>query len=204
MKLNGVRLTSTAGAGVVAGIAAWASWSHMVGVAMEVGEHSDIAHALPLSVDGLLVVASAAMVDDRRNGMKPRLSARIMFGVGVAASLAANIAHAQPTIGARIVAAWPALALLGVVELLSRRGKPIATSAVKTAPAKAAIEPSAAPAPASNRRGVATRKKVAKVAAKPVAKTHAQIAAAAGVSESTARRHVQAINNHQTPAEVPA
>ncbi|AYF30494.1 hypothetical protein CSH63_24205 [Micromonospora tulbaghiae] len=105
---------------VVAGIAAWSSWSHMVAVALRFGERPEVAYVLPLSVDGMLVVASAAMVEDKRAGRRVRWSARTAFAVGVAASVAANIAAAAPSPGARIVAAWPAVALLLVVEMLSR------------------------------------------------------------------------------------
>jgi len=134
VNLNITRLTSTIGAGAVAGIAAWSSWSHQVHVAMMVGEREEVALVLPLSVDGLLIVASAAMVDDRRNGRRPRLSARIAFAVGVLATVGANVASAQPTIGARLVAAWPAVALLLVVELLSRRGKTASSRREETLP----------------------------------------------------------------------
>ena len=121
--MNGTRIASITGAAAVAGVAAYSSWQHMVSTALRVGERHDVAMVLPLSVDGLLVSASIAMVDDRRAGRTPRWSARIAFVAGVAASLAANVAHAQPTWGARAVAAWPALALLLVVELLSRSGR---------------------------------------------------------------------------------
>ncbi|MHA4946083.1 DUF2637 domain-containing protein [Micromonospora sp. SD19] len=104
----------------VAGIAAWSSWSHMVAVALRFGERPEVAYVLPLSVDGMLVVASAAMVEDKRAGRRVRWSARTAFAVGVAASVAANIAAAEPSLGARIVAAWPAVALLLVVEMLTR------------------------------------------------------------------------------------
>ncbi|MFV2022786.1 DUF2637 domain-containing protein [Micromonospora sp. LOL_023] len=104
----------------VAGIAAWSSWSHMVAVALKFGERPEVAYVLPLSVDGMLIVASTTMVDDRRAGRRVRWSARIAFLTGVGASVAANIAAAQPALGARIVAAWPAVALLLVVEMLSR------------------------------------------------------------------------------------
>ena len=118
--MNGVRLARNLSAGAVAGIAAWSSYSHMVGVALHYGERPEVAYVLPASVDGMLIVASVAMADDKRTGRKVRTSARIAFVAGVAASLAANVAHAQDTIGARIVAAWPAVALLLVVEILSR------------------------------------------------------------------------------------
>ena len=75
---------------------------------------------MPISVDGMLIVASTAMVEDKRRGRPVRWSARVAFVAGVAASVAANIAAAHPSVGARIVAAWPALAMLLVVEILSR------------------------------------------------------------------------------------
>lgn len=123
MGTNTTRLASNLSAAVVAGIAAWSSYHHMVSVALSVGERPDVAYVLPLSVDGMLVVASVAMVDDRRNGRRVRWSARIAFATGVVASVAANVAAAEPTVGARIVAAWPAVALLLTVELLSRTGR---------------------------------------------------------------------------------
>lgn len=92
----------------------------MVAVALRFGERPEVAYVLPLSVDGMLVVASAAMVEDKRAGRRVRWSARTAFAVGVAASVAANIAAAEPSPGARIVAAWPAVALLLVVEMLTR------------------------------------------------------------------------------------
>lgn len=92
----------------------------MVYVALCFGERPEVAYVLPISVDGMLIVASTAMVDDQRGGRRVRRSARIAFLAGVTASVAANITAAQPTFGARIVAAWPAIALLLVVEMLSR------------------------------------------------------------------------------------
>ncbi|MEV0391782.1 DUF2637 domain-containing protein [Polymorphospora rubra] len=92
----------------------------MVAVALRFGERPEVAYVLPLSVDGMLVVASAAMMEDKRAGRRVRWSARLAFVAGVVASVAANIAAAQPSLGARIVAAWPAVALLLVVEMLTR------------------------------------------------------------------------------------
>jgi len=114
------RLARNLSTGAVTMIAAWSSWSHMVHVALRFGERPEVAYVLPISVDGMLVVASTAMVEDKRAGRNVRWSARVAFGTGMAASVAANIAAAHPTPGARIVAAWPALAMLLVVEILSR------------------------------------------------------------------------------------
>jgi hypothetical protein len=118
--VNVMRLARNTSTVAVASIAAWSSWSHMVHVALRFGERAEVAYVLPLSVDGMLIVASTVMVDDQRHGGRVRWSARIAFIAGVAASVAANIAAAAPTVGARIVAAWPAVALLLVVEMLAR------------------------------------------------------------------------------------
>jgi hypothetical protein len=50
-------------AGLIASIAAYVSYNHMAGVALRYGEASDAAHLLPLSVDGLIVVASICLVE---------------------------------------------------------------------------------------------------------------------------------------------
>lgn len=118
--MNPTRIARNLSTAAVASIAAWSSWSHMVHVALRFGERPEVAYVLPISVDGMLIVASTVMVDDQRTGRPVRWSARIAFLAGVTASVAANITAAQPTLGARIVAAWPAVALLLVVEILSR------------------------------------------------------------------------------------
>jgi hypothetical protein len=58
--LSILRMISTAG---IAGIAAWVSYGHMVSVAQKHGENSTSAHLLPLSVDGLIIVASVSLVE---------------------------------------------------------------------------------------------------------------------------------------------
>jgi hypothetical protein len=56
-----VRLVATA---AIAGIAAWVSYWHMVGVAARYGEtEAAAAYLLPLSVDGLVIVASISLVE---------------------------------------------------------------------------------------------------------------------------------------------
>jgi hypothetical protein len=98
----------------------------MVHVALGYGEQPRVAYGLPFSVDGMLIVASVVMVDDKRHAHRVRPIARLAFTAGMVASIAANIAAAHPSIGARIVDAWPALALLLVVEMLARPPAPAA------------------------------------------------------------------------------
>jgi hypothetical protein len=77
------------------------------------------ARLVPFTVDGLILAASMLILDaDRRNQAVPAL-ARWCLGVGIAATVGANLAHGlgHGPIGA-LVSAWPALALAGSFELL--------------------------------------------------------------------------------------
>jgi len=121
--INVTRITRNLSAAAVATIAGYASYWHQVHVAIMAGERDELAHVLPFSVDGLLVVASVAMVDARIQGRKPSWQTKLGFAIGIAASVGANVMSAQPTLLGRSVAAWPALALLLVVEILSSRGR---------------------------------------------------------------------------------
>jgi hypothetical protein len=58
--LAAARLLATT---AIAGIAAWVSYWHMVGVAGRYGESGLSAYLLPISVDGLIVVASISLVE---------------------------------------------------------------------------------------------------------------------------------------------
>jgi hypothetical protein len=105
---------------MVAGIAAWSSYSHMVHVALRFGERPEVAWLLPFSVDGMLVVASVAMVDDKRSGRRVRPMARIAFAAGVARSRRTSPPPSRP--GAP--GSWPPgppwlLLVVLVVEMLS-------------------------------------------------------------------------------------
>src|SRR3954454_24624453 len=122
-------------AGGVALIAAWSSYSHMVHLVLRYGERPEVAYALPFSVDGMLLVSTIVMADDKRHARPVRPLARVSFVTGVAASVAANIAAAHPALGARVIAAWPALALLLVVERLARPPAATAPAAEHTAAA---------------------------------------------------------------------
>jgi len=122
---NWSRIARNTSAGLVASIAGYASYWHQVHVAQLAGERTELAHLIPLSVDGVLVVASVCMVDARREGRKPSWQTKVGFAAGIVASVGANVMSAQPTFLGRIVAAWPAIALLLVVEMLSSKGKRI-------------------------------------------------------------------------------
>ena len=74
---------------------------------------------MPLTVDGLIYASSMVMLDCARRKVPVPVLARWLLGLGIAATLAANVAHGlgHGVTGAA-VAAWPAVALVGSYELL--------------------------------------------------------------------------------------
>jgi len=114
----------TLGVAVVTGVAAIGSYAHMRALALDHGQGEFLASILPLSVDGLLIVASLEMADDREAGRRPRLITRTSFLVGVAASVIANILAAPDDVLSRSISAWPAVGLLLVVEMITGKRKP--------------------------------------------------------------------------------
>jgi len=103
----------------LAGIAGAISYSHMRTLAAAHGDTGWHAHAFPLSVDGVEIVASLVLLADRRAGRRSGWLPWAALTIGTAASLAANIATADTGTISRIIAGWPALALLIAVKLLS-------------------------------------------------------------------------------------
>lgn len=129
--MNGRVFASRVGATAVAVIAAIASYSHMRTVAHQYGQSDLISALMPLSVDGLVLAASVAIGDGRRRTW----SAWLAFWIGVGASVAANVLAAQPSLIARLISAWPAIALLLVVEVLARSGQADPVATVDVSPA---------------------------------------------------------------------
>ncbi|WP_020387855.1 DUF2637 domain-containing protein [Kribbella catacumbae] len=105
----------------VAGIAAAISYGHMHDWALANGEPSWRALLFPLSVDGLLIAASAVLLADSRSGRKADWLAWALVVVGSLVSVTANVAHDWVARAAEIaIAGWPPLALVGSYELLMR------------------------------------------------------------------------------------
>lgn len=114
-------ISGTAAATVVAlaGIAGAISYSHMRQLAQDHGQARWHAHAFPLSVDGVEIVASLVLLAGRRAGRRSGWLPWAALAIGCAGSLAANVATAGPGTVSRLIAGWPALALLLAVKLLS-------------------------------------------------------------------------------------
>jgi hypothetical protein len=111
------RLITAGAVLVVSAVAAVVSFCHMQHLATEAGEEWR-AGVLPLSVDGLLVAASLVIFVRRRAGRRVGGLPWVGLLLGVSASVAANIAAAQPAVLGRVVAAWPPVAFALSFELL--------------------------------------------------------------------------------------
>jgi hypothetical protein len=103
----------------VAAVAAAASYEHAYDLVRMHGESGWTARLVPLTVDGLIYASSMVMLDSARRKTPVPALARWLLGLGIAATLAANVAHGlgHGLMGAA-VAAWPAVALVGSYELL--------------------------------------------------------------------------------------
>ena len=85
---------STAGVVVgVAAVAAVASYEHAYDLVRMHGESGWTARLVPLTVDGLIYASSMVMLDSARRRVPVPALARWLLGVGIAATLAANVVH---------------------------------------------------------------------------------------------------------------
>lgn len=117
----------------VAAFAAVVSYSHIYDLGRAHGQAGVAARLLPLSVDGLILAASLVMLLEARAGRTAPVLARAMLGLGVAATVAANVAFgAADGLTGAAISAWPAIAFIGCAELLIgsiRRTRPVPVSA---------------------------------------------------------------------------
>ncbi len=95
-----------------------------------------VAALTPLSVDGMIVAASTTLLAESRSGSRGGVLPWSLLAVGSMASLAANVAVAQPTITGRFIAAWPSFALICSYELLMRHVRRTATNPDAERPAR--------------------------------------------------------------------
>ncbi len=129
---DGFRTSGIVFGALVALVAAVASYTHMRDLAAKHGE-TWLSWLVPLSVDGLLVVASLAIVRARRDGTVTPGLAWLAVVVGVLVSLVANVANAGPDLVNRLVAAWPPLAFAMAYELVMSLIRPADASAPEAA-----------------------------------------------------------------------
>jgi uncharacterized protein DUF2637 len=116
---HAIRLSTAAAVLAVAAIAAYVSYWHAYAVVRAHGEAGITARLEPATIDGLVYASSMVVLYAARHRVAAPSLARSLLGVGIAATLTANIAQgwSHGTVGA-VVAAWPAVSLVGSYELL--------------------------------------------------------------------------------------
>jgi hypothetical protein len=124
-----IRVSAAATVVGVAGVAAFVSYRHAYEVATAHGETGLTAALIPFTIDGLVFVASMVMLDAARRGQSSPTLAKWALAMGIGSTVAVNVLHgiAHGPVGA-VIAAWPAVTLVVVVELLMgmiRRGRTV-------------------------------------------------------------------------------
>jgi hypothetical protein len=114
-----IRLSTAAAVLAVAGIAAYVSYWHAYAVVRAYGGSGITARLEPATIDGLVYASSMVILYAARHRVPAPPLARWLLGLGIAATLTANMAQgwSHGPVGA-IVAAWPAVSLAGSYELL--------------------------------------------------------------------------------------
>jgi Protein of unknown function (DUF2637) len=114
-----IRLSTAVAVLAVAGIAAYISYWHAYAVVRAHGETGITARLEPTTIDGLVYASSMVMLYAARHRVPVPSLARWLLGLGIAATLTANMAQgwSHGPVGA-VVAAWPAVSLVGSYELL--------------------------------------------------------------------------------------
>jgi Protein of unknown function (DUF2637) len=114
-----IRLSTAAAVLAVAGIAAYVSYWHAYAVIRAHGETGITAQLEPATIDGLVYASSMVVLYAARHRVPVPSLARWLLGLGIAATLTTNMAQgwSHGPVGA-VVAAWPAVSLVGSYELL--------------------------------------------------------------------------------------
>lgn len=162
------RLAATA---TIAGIAAWVSYWHMAGVAAKYGERGASPYLLPLSVDGLIVVASICLVELSGRISEAEAEAR-------AAADARGVAKARTTTDSRATAeARAARPTAGNTVPASTGAEDTATKAVASATGRVTPKTSGTGRATTGASGSKPAKASAGRPRRPVAETAALAAA---------------------------
>ena len=157
-----IRLSTAAAVLAVAAIAAYVSYWHAYAVVRAHGETGMTARLEPATIDGLVYASSMVVLYAARHRVPAPSLARWLLGAGIVATLTANMAQgwSHGPVGA-VVAAWPAVSLVGSYELLvwlvrtsgAVEGGPSAEHLCNGAACRAAVRPLPTPAVDDDRLG---------------------------------------------------
>jgi Protein of unknown function (DUF2637) len=114
-----IRLSTAVAVLAVAGIAAYVSYLHAYAVVWAHGESGITARLEPATIDGLVYASSMVVLSAARHRVPVPSLARWLLGLGIAATLTANMAQGwSHGLAGAVVAAWPTVSLVGSYELL--------------------------------------------------------------------------------------
>ena len=114
-----IRVSTAVAVLAVAGVAAYVSYWHAYAVVCAHGESGITARLEPATIDGLVYASSMLNLYAARHRLPVPSLARWLLALGIVATLAANMAQgwSDGPVGA-VIAAWPAVSLVGSYELL--------------------------------------------------------------------------------------
>lgn len=116
-KIKGISVATGATVFCVAAFAAVVSYSHGYHLALDNHQLGLDALLLPLSVDGVMIASSLVLLLAALRKLSPLRLTRVTLWVGITATVAMNMAygHVNARLGL-VLSAWPAVALILVVE----------------------------------------------------------------------------------------
>ena len=114
-----IRVSTAIAVLAVAGVAAYVSYWHAYAVVCAHGETGVTARLEQATIDGLVYASSMVNLYAARHRLPVPALARWLLALGIVATLAANMAQgwSHGPVGA-VIAAWPAVSLVGSYELL--------------------------------------------------------------------------------------
>jgi hypothetical protein len=161
-----MRVSTAVAVLAIAGVAAYVSYWHAYAVVRAHGESGITARLEPATIDGLVYASSMVVLYAARHRLPAPSLARWLLGLGIAATLTANMAQgwSHGPVGAA-VAAWPAVSLVGSYELLvwlvrtagAQEQGPPAEPGSNRAPCRALVRPLQVAAAAEGRRSHSER-----------------------------------------------
>ncbi|MFI6513609.1 DUF2637 domain-containing protein [Streptosporangium sp. NPDC050855] len=104
---------------LVAAAAAYVSYQHFYGLAIDLGEKPAEAMLYPAMSDGVIVMASLVILYCSRRGLPVPVLAKVALALGGLVTLASNVAHGwDGGTGSRLLSALAPVAFVGAYELL--------------------------------------------------------------------------------------
>jgi hypothetical protein len=149
MSWNPDALVANTIAGALGAAAFAVSFSHVRDVAMTHGQSGPVAYLVATSVE-LMAVAAVTEIRQRARRSESYAWPVCVLLIGVAMTLAANLATATPGVWGHVMAAWPAVAFLAVAVMIETRtgrtnipepDRADAANETRTAPARTAVAP---------------------------------------------------------------